>query len=107
MKTATVAIAPPETSEYAPYYSRYISLVESHDILATLQKQVQATQVLLSSLSEQQANLRYAPDKWSIKQVLGHLIDSERIFAYRALRKQLTCSELKRGPDSHGGVRAG
>ncbi|PYX78797.1 MAG: DinB family protein [Acidobacteria bacterium] len=86
MKTATVAIAPPETSEYAPYYSRYISLVESHDILATLQKQVQATQVLLSSLSEQQANLRYAPDKWSIKQVLGHLIDSERIFAYRALR---------------------
>jgi uncharacterized damage-inducible protein DinB len=86
MKTATMAIAPPETSEYAPYYGRYISLVQSDDILPTLQKQLSVTKALLSSLSEQQANRRYAPDKWSIKQVLGHLIDSERIFAYRALR---------------------
>ena len=86
MKTATASIAPPEISEYAPYYSRYITLVKSDDIVGTLQKQVHTTQALLSSLSEAQANFRYAPDKWTIKQVLGHLIDSERIFAYRALR---------------------
>jgi hypothetical protein len=86
VKTTAVPIAPPETSEYAPYYGRYISLVKSDDILASLQQQMPATKALLSSLSEREANFRYAPDKWSIKQVFGHLIDSERIFAYRALR---------------------
>ncbi|HKN35145.1 MAG TPA: DinB family protein [Terriglobales bacterium] len=86
MRTATLAIAPPQTSEYAPYYGRYISLVKNDDILAALREQARATKALLSSLSQQQANSRYAPDKWTIKQVFGHLIDSERIFAYRALR---------------------
>lgn len=86
MRTATLAIAPPEASEYAPYYGRYISLVKSDDILVALQDQASVTKALLSSLSEQQVNYRYAPDKWSIRQVFGHLIDSERIFAYRALR---------------------
>jgi DinB family protein len=86
MRTAMAAIAAPETSEYAPYYSRYISLVKGDDILAALREQLPQTKALLSSISDQQGNFRYAPEKWSIKQVLGHLIDSERIFAYRALR---------------------
>lgn len=86
MRTAMAAIAAPETSEYAPYYGRYISLVKGNDILAVLHQQVPQTKALLSSLSDQQGDFRYAPEKWNIKQVLGHLIDSERIFAYRALR---------------------
>ena len=86
MKTSTLAIAPPDPSEHASYYSRYIALVAGHDILATLPQQIQDTRALLSSLREADGNLRYAPGKWSVKQVLGHLIDSERVFCYRALR---------------------
>lgn len=77
-------VTPPETSEYAPYYDRYISLVKDNDILAALQ--AQNIRSVLGSVSETQGNLRYAPGKWSIKQVLGHMIDTERIMAYRALR---------------------
>ncbi len=76
----------PDTSEYAPYYDRYISLVPSSDILGTLEEQARETVDCLSDLTEEHAGYRYAPGKWSIKEVLGHLMDSERIFAYRALR---------------------
>jgi uncharacterized damage-inducible protein DinB len=76
----------PESSEYAPYYGKYIALVPDGDLAVTLDRQIDATAALLSPLSEQQANYAYAPGKWSIKEVLGHLIDSERVFAYRALR---------------------
>jgi uncharacterized damage-inducible protein DinB len=86
MKTDTLVIAPPDPSEHAPYYGRYISLVPGQDILAVLPQQIQDTRALLSPLREEDGNLRYAPGKWSVKQVLGHLIDSERIFCYRALR---------------------
>ena len=76
----------PEETEYLPYYGRYISLVPDGEILALLSNQLEATAALLRSLSESRANFRYGADKWSIKQVVGHLIDTERIFAYRALR---------------------
>jgi hypothetical protein len=76
----------PDATEYAPYYDRYISLVSDKDILALLSQQLDETLALLGSISESQANYRYAPDKWSIKELVGHLIDTERIFAYRALR---------------------
>ena len=79
-------IGPPDASEYAAYYGRYISLVPGDDILAALEEQPRYTLALLSGLSKEQANYRYAPDKWSIKEILGHLIDTERVFAYRALR---------------------
>ncbi len=79
-------IARPETNEYAPYYEKYISLVSEGDIVATLNQQIDDTLALLRGLSASQADSRYAPDKWSIKEVVGHLIDTERIFAYRALR---------------------
>jgi hypothetical protein len=79
-------VGPPDASEYAAYYGRYISLVPGDDILAALEGQPQHTLALLSGLSQEQANYRYAPDKWSIKEILGHLIDTERVFAYRALR---------------------
>jgi hypothetical protein len=76
----------PVTDEYAPYYGRYIDLVPVGNIIETLRQQMADTLTLLASLTEQQALHRYSPGKWSIKEVIGHLIDSERIFAYRALR---------------------
>jgi len=76
----------PDATEYAPYYSKYISLVPEGDILALLEEQLRGTTALLSSVSEEQAEYRYAPEKWTVKQVVGHLTDTERIFAYRALR---------------------
>jgi len=76
----------PDPTEYAPYFGKYVSLVEGDDIIAALSDQLDDTLGLLHNLSEPQGDLRYAPGKWSIKEVIGHLIDSERIFAYRALR---------------------
>jgi hypothetical protein len=76
----------PEPGEYAPYYDRYISLVPGSDILTTLESQRRQMLLLLSGRDDREADYRYAPDKWSAKQVLGHVCDTERIFAYRALR---------------------
>lgn len=86
----TFAIAPPQPGEYAPYYERYISLIvsnaQSEDILDTLDQQRRQTMLLLCGRDEEDGDFRYAPDKWSVKEVLGHVCDTERIFAYRALR---------------------
>jgi len=82
----TLTINRPEATEYAPYYGKYILLVPDGDILKTLEDQLGATGELLRGISEVQADSRYAPDKWSIKEVAGHIIDGERVFAYRALR---------------------
>jgi uncharacterized damage-inducible protein DinB len=76
----------PEPCEYAPYYDRYISLVRGSDILTTLESQRRQMLLLLSCRGDSEGDFRYAPDKWSAKEVLGHVCDSERIFAYRALR---------------------
>ncbi|HKS28374.1 MAG TPA: DinB family protein [Pyrinomonadaceae bacterium] len=76
----------PEETEYAPYYGRYVSLVPEGDIVATLAEQMDSTARLLRSIGEEKAAHRYAPGKWSIKELVGHVIDGERIFAYRALR---------------------
>jgi uncharacterized damage-inducible protein DinB len=83
---ATFTIARPEPGEYAPYYDRYISLVAGSDILATLDAQRRQTITLLCGRDEDDGDFRYTRDKWTAKQVLGHLCDTERIFAYRALR---------------------
>ena len=76
----------PNSTEYAPYFEKYVSLVPEGEIVSTLGKQIESTLSLIRGLSEAQGDLRYAPGKWSVKEVIGHLIDSERIFAYRALR---------------------
>jgi hypothetical protein len=81
-----VDVAGPEPGEYAPYYERYISQIPDNDILSTLAAQRRQMVLLLSGRSEDDGNFRYAPDKWSAKQVIGHINDTERIFAYRALR---------------------
>ena len=72
--SSTLPIAPPQPGEYSPHYHRYISLVAGNDILASLDEQRRRMILLLSG------------GKWSAKEVLGHVNDAERIFAYRALR---------------------
>jgi len=84
--TPTLTIARPPAGEYAPYYERYISLVQGEDILNTLDQQRRETMTLLCGRDEEDGDFRYAPEKWSAKEVLGHVCDSERVFAYRALR---------------------
>lgn len=78
--------AKPEADEYAPYYGKYVALINSDDIVTALETQLDATIACLRGLSEAQGDHAYEPGKWSIKELLGHLIDTERIFAYRALR---------------------
>jgi len=82
----TFTIARPQPGEYAPYYEKYVSLIEGTDILGTLDEQRRQSLLLLSGLSEENGNFRYAPEKWSAKELWGHVCDTERVFAYRALR---------------------
>jgi uncharacterized damage-inducible protein DinB len=82
----TLVIARPQAGEYAPYYERYISLVQGEDILNTLDQQRRETMTLLCGRDEEDGDFRYAPGKWSAKEVLGHVCDTERVFAYRAMR---------------------
>jgi DinB superfamily len=79
-------IAKPDASEHAPYYSRYVDLVAAGDILGTLATQIDATLAELRNVSEADSLKRYAAGKWSVREAVGHMIDTERIFAYRALR---------------------
>jgi DinB family protein len=76
----------PDSTEYNPEFGKYITLVPGERIVATLSSQIEETMTFLLGLSDSQGELRYAPGKWSIKEVIGHLIDSERIMSYRALR---------------------
>ena len=76
----------PASGEYPPYTISYISLVPDGDIVVTLGKQLDETLALIRSISESRGDFCYEEGKWSIKEVIGHIIDCERIFAYRALR---------------------
>src|SRR5215831_19086634 len=80
------SVGRPEPGEYAPYYDRYISLVQDPDIVGALETQRREMMLLLCGRDESDGDYRYAPDKWTVKEVLGHVCDTERIFAYRALR---------------------
>lgn len=84
--TPSLSIPRPEAGECAPYYDRYISLISGTDILGTLDAQRRQMLILLCGREEADGDFRYAPDKWSAKEVLGHVCDTERIFAYRVLR---------------------
>jgi hypothetical protein len=76
----------PELNEYLPYFDTYVRLVPDGDIINILMSQLQKITSLLSELSEQQGNYRYAEGKWSIKEVIGHVADNERVWSYRLLR---------------------
>ncbi|SRR5258706_3305206 len=85
MATLTTSFARPQTGEYNPYYDRYISLVKADDVVAQLEQQVPATVTLFQSASAKE-DFRYAPGKWTVKEMVGHVNDTERIMTYRALR---------------------
>ncbi len=76
----------PDSGEYDQTYARSIKQVPEGNIVEILARQIEDTVEMLSGIGEEKAGYRYAPDKWSIKQVIGHISDSERIMSYRALR---------------------
>src|SRR5438309_12113125 len=75
----------PQASEAVPYYSGYINRVEGNNILSTLETQLQDSLQFFSEITEEKSLHRYAPDKWSIRQALSHVTDTERAFTFRAL----------------------
>jgi uncharacterized damage-inducible protein DinB len=105
--TATLAIARPNPDEYFEYYGKYIALVPDEDALSLLRDQFEDTLVLLRPLDEVRSRHRYAPGKWSVKEVVGHLTDAERIFAYRALRIARADTTPIEGFDENAYVPAG
>lgn len=97
----------PLPDEYPEYYNLYINLVKDGDILDILEKQSKEIQQFLASLPEEKGDHSYAFGKWTIKEVLGHLIDSERIFAGRALRFARRDKQTLPGFDSDEYVKNG
>ncbi|HSR16419.1 MAG TPA: DinB family protein [Gemmatimonadales bacterium] len=82
----TAEIHRPDPSEYAAFYAGYVDQVPEGDIVALLEHQMVATAVLLADLTEAQGDHRYGPEKWSVKELVSHLSDAERVFSYRVLR---------------------
>ncbi len=75
----------PEAGDHAEYYGRYVALVADGDIVETLESQPATTRRILSGLTEAQERFRYAPGKWSVRESMGHLVDTERVFTQRLL----------------------
>jgi hypothetical protein len=76
----------PGSTEFNPYYDTYIRKVKGNNFIQNLKDQKNETLALLSKLSDGKWNYKYSPEKWSVKEVMIHIMDTERIFAYRALR---------------------
>jgi len=98
-------IPKPRPEEHIEYFAKYIKLV-GDDALAALRAQSASTPRVLSGLSEAQAMHRYAPGKWSVKEVVGHVMDMERVFAYRALTAARADSTPLPGVDENGWMPA-
>jgi len=75
----------PELPEYPARYGRYVDLVPEHDIRAAMEQQLETTIAFVSRIPESKADWRYAPGKWTTLEVVGHILDTERIFGYRLL----------------------
>jgi hypothetical protein len=85
MTIPTVTRKRPDRTEYFEYYDRYVSLVPDGDIVAILRAQLAATGEFLRSVPKERIEHRYAPGKWTLKEVLGHVVDMEWVFTARAL----------------------
>ncbi len=79
-------MAQPETNEYATHYGKYVKLVPEDDVVAALRSELAQTVALLNGVADKDASICHPPYTWTIKQVVGHLTDCERVFGYRALR---------------------
>lgn len=82
----TIIVPPPDADEYAQFYAGYVALVRERDALAVLRRHLPVLRAVCAGMREPEALSRYATGKWSIKQVVGHLADAERVFSYRLLR---------------------
>ena len=78
--------ARPDPSEYASFYAAYIAGVPEGELLGRLERQLEENTALLAAVPEPRGDHAYAAGKWSLKEVVGHVIDAERVFSYRALR---------------------
>jgi hypothetical protein len=97
----------PQADEHGAYYLTYISRVpEGSDVIAVLSAQPDELKALLQGVSEEQANVRPAPGEWSIKEVIGHICDTERVFAFRALWAARSDAEPLPGFDQDEFVKA-
>jgi hypothetical protein len=83
---ATPTQSRPDATEYAPFYARYVAGVPEDDVIVALRASGGEIVSALAAIPESRGGFRYAPDKWTIRELAGHLIDAERIFGYRALR---------------------
>ncbi|MDH5588993.1 MAG: DinB family protein [Gemmatimonadota bacterium] len=85
MNPAAFTLPRPEASEYNPYYGQYIDMVPEGDICDVMETEIRETLALLRSVPADREEFRYAPEKWSLRESVGHVIDVERLFAFRAL----------------------
>jgi len=99
----------PAPDEYAPYFQQYLDKVPAgvEDIMSHLKRQGLIWLSLLRRLDDAQAEFRYQPDKWSVKEMVGHLIDTERVFAFRALWLAREASAELPGMDQDAWVSGG
>lgn len=82
---AKIVITKPEPNDAASYYSRYIDVVPNNDAYSFLEEQLKTIPDYLTTITAEKENFKYAPGKWSIKELVGHINDTERVMAYRAL----------------------
>ena len=86
MATTVLQRVRPDPTEYPPFYARYVALVPESDVVDALTASARELIATLEAIPEARGGFRYGPDKWTIREVVGHMIDAERIFGYRALR---------------------
>ncbi|MBI3567524.1 MAG: DinB family protein [Gemmatimonadetes bacterium] len=86
MTNIDTAFGRPHDDEYAPFYAGYVGLVPAGDVRHHLRAQLQETLATLTGVTDAVANKAYGPGKWTLKEVVGHMSDAERVFAYRLLR---------------------
>ena len=104
---STVLITRPAPDESIPYYHRYIDKVSDEELGTQLAQQLHEVEQLFENVTDRDALARYAEGKWSIKEVLGHLADTERIFTYRLLRIARGDATPLEGYDENAYVPAG
>lgn len=85
LQEVKLAIGRPNSDEAAPYYFTYIDQVADEDVVSLLERQAEEAPAFFGTISAEKSLYRYAPDKWSFREVVGHVNDAERVFAHRAL----------------------